>query len=341
MDWNQGYTSTWKLYSVNQSTWADQNEIPYLESASVTKDSESSLIEDATISVDGEAVSGYVRLVLEASSATGSSRAVVCTVLATSPKRTISGDRITTEMECYSVLKPASDKLLERGWYFPEGGDPIAGACELLKDSLKCPVEMTESDIVTDEPKVAEDGETPMSMAIYLLDDTDYVIDVSGSGKVSIIKKPTSSTAYFNTTSNDVLFPDLTDETDIFDIPNVLRVTDGSGNYETLRNEDEDSETSIDNIGWEKWSNEQVSLDYGESLLSKGAERLEELSKTVRKISYTREYDPSIKLNDLVSFLLPQQGIIGVFRIISQSISIGNGAQVSEIAELESYTWRD
>ena len=61
MDWNQGYTATFRLYSVNQSTWGDGDEIENLVSASVTKDNESSLIEDASISIDGEPIKGYVR----------------------------------------------------------------------------------------------------------------------------------------------------------------------------------------------------------------------------------------------------------------------------------------
>ena len=67
---------------------------------------------------------------------------------------------------------------------------------------------------------------------------------------------------------------------------------------------------------------------------------MEELSKTTRKISYSREFDPDVKLNDVALFLLPQQGIIGAFRIISQSLSIGAGITVSEIAEFENENWR-
>lgn len=340
MDWNQGYAASWRLYSVNQSTWGDADEVSYLVSASITRDCDSSLIEDATISVDQDVCDGYLRLVLEASNETGPARSVIGTFLVTSPKKSIKGEQITTELECYSVLKPASDKLLTRGWYFPKGGDPIAGACELLEDVLKCPVDPVESDIATSEAIVAEDGETILSMVEYLLEDTDYVIDISEYGRVTIKKKPTISQINFDTWSNDVIMPEITDESDIFDIPNVLRVSDGNGNYETIRNTDDESSTSINAIGWEKWADEQISLNDEETLLSKGAERLEELSKIVRKISYTREYNPSVRLNDLVTYYLARQNIIGVFRITSQSISIGNGATVDEIAELESYTWK-
>ena len=146
--------------------------------------------------------------------------------------------------------------------------------------------------------------------------------------------------AEFDTFENDVLFPELTDESDIFDIPNVLVVDDGNGNYETIYNDDENSATSIPNVGWEKWSAEQLSLDTGETLISKGNERMEEISKTTRKISHSREFDPDIKLNSMVLFLLPQQGIVGAFRIVSQSISTGSGAKVSEVAKFETDNWR-
>ena len=340
MDWNQGYTATFRLYSVNQSTWGDGDEIENLVSASVTKDNESSLIEDASISIDGEPIKGYVRLVLEAKNTSGMAKVNLGTFLVTSPKRSINGVLTTIDLECYSVLKPAGDKLLPPGWYFPEGGDPIAGASELLSNCLKCPVEPAESDIRTDQVKVAESNETALSMAKYLLEDTDWFIYIDGRGCVSIKKKPDNIVKMFDAYENDVLMPNITDESDIFDIPNILRVTDSSGNYETIYNNDEQSDTSIEKLGWEKWSSEQLSLDYGETLLGKGGERMEELSKTTRKINYSREFDPDVKLNDVALYMLPKQRIVGTFRIISQSLSIENGIKVSEIAEFETENWR-
>ena len=340
MDWNQGYTATFRLYSVNQSTWGDGDEIENLVSASVTKDNESSLIEDASISIDGEPIKGYVRLVLEAKNTSGMAKVNLGTFLVTSPKRSINGVLTTIDLECYSVLKPADDKLLPPGWYFPEGGDPIAGASELLSNCLKCPVEPAESNIRTDQVKVAESNETALSMAKYLLEDTDWFIYIDGRGCVSIKKKPDNIVKMFDAYENDVLMPNITDESDIFDIPNILRVTDSSGNYETIYNNDEQSDTSIEKLGWEKWSSEQLSLDYGETLLGKGGERMEELSKTTRKINYSREFDPDVKLNDVALYMLPKQRIVGTFRIISQSLSIENGIKVSEIAEFETENWR-
>ena len=76
MDWKQGYTSTIRLYLVNQSTWGDGDEIDGLVSASITKDDESSLIEDSSISLDGDPINGYVRLVLEATNNTEMAREI-------------------------------------------------------------------------------------------------------------------------------------------------------------------------------------------------------------------------------------------------------------------------
>lgn len=340
MDWKQGYTSTYRLYKVDRSTWGERGEIEGLVSASITKDNDSTLVEDASISLDGDPINGYVRLVMEAKSNAEMCRVALGTFLITSPKRSINGHLVTIDLESYSVLKPASDKLLSTGWYFPEGGDPVAGAFELLSGCLECPIEPAESNIRTDKPKIAESNETALTMAQYLLKDTGYFIAIDGRGCVSIKKKSDEIKAVFDTMNNDVLMPEITDESDIFDIPNVLRVSDGSGRYETIYNHDDTSDTSIENVGWEKWSDEQLSLDYGETLLSKGNKRMEELSKTKRKISYSREFDPDVCVNDRALYFLPNQGIVGVFRIISQSYEIGNGVKISEVAEFETYNWR-
>lgn len=340
MDWRQGYVSTFRLYSVDQSTWGDRDELGGLVSASITRDSESSLIEDADITVDEQPLSGYVRVVMEAKNNSEMARAALGTFLITSPKKAIMGVRKSIDLECYSVLKPAADYILPLGWYFPEGGDPIAGACELLSNYLKCPVTPVESDIRTDEPKIAEANESALSMAQYLLKDTKWYISIDGYGRVTIKKESDRIIKTFDTRDNDVLMPELTDESDIYDIPNVLRVTDNSGKSEIIRNTDEHSETSIENLGWEKWATETVSLDYGETLVGKGNERMAELSKSTRKIHYSREFDPDLMLNDLALYLLPQQEIVGTFRIISQSLTIGKGVKVSEIAKFESENWR-
>ena len=341
MDWRQGYTSTFRLYSVDQSTWGDGDEIDGLVSASITKDEDSSLIEDASINVDGNITKGYVRLALEAKNNSEMGRYDLGTFLVTTPKKSINGYRITGELECYSVLKPAEDKALPIGWFFPEGGDPIAGASELLSECLVCPVTPAESGLCTDSVKIAENNETYLSMAKYLLTDTGYYISIDGRGRVEIKQKKDTIVKTFDTLDNDVLLPDITDESDIFDIPNILRVTDDYGNLEIIENHDEDSETSINNLGWEKWSSEQLSLGFGETLIGKGNERMEELSKSYRKIGYTREFDPDVNINDVALFLLPHQGIIGSFRVISQSLTIGNGVQVKEIAKFESKNWRE
>lgn len=340
MDWRNGFTSTFRLYSVDQSTWGDGDEIKNFVSASIDKDCESTLIEDASISIDGEPIKGYVRIALEAKNNSEMCRVDLGTFLVTSPKKNINGHLQTIDLECYSVLKPAADKVLPVGWYFPEGGDPVAGACSLLSESLKCPVIPVESGLSTDNVIIAESNETYLSMAQYLLKDTDRYIDIDGKGQVTIKKKTEEIVKIFDTLSNDVIMPDITDESDIYDIPNILRVTDNYGNYEIIRNTDEMSETSIENLGWEKWSEEQISLGYGETLIGKGNEKLEELSKANRKINYSREFDPDVKLNDVVLYLLPRQGIVGAFRIMSQSLSIGNGVLVKEISKFETNKWR-
>lgn len=340
MDWKQGYTSVWRLFHVNKDTWGDSEEIFDLNSASVTKDADSDLIEDGSISVDGDRINGYVRLYMDVVAGAEATRMAIGTFLVITPTKNIKGRLISTDVTCYSVLKPASDRLMETGWYFPKGGDPIVGAYNLLSECLQCPVEYSESDIRTDEVKVAESGETYLSMALYLLEDTGYCIQIDGTGKVTIEKEPSNYAFTFDTKENDYLESEITDETDIYDIPNVLLVTDSDGNSETIRNDEEDSETSTVSLGWEKWSSEQLDLDSGESLLSKGAEKLEELSKRTRTISYSRDYIPGLRIHDLVRFMLPEQGIVGIFRIKSQSIEAGAGALVSEVATLESYDWR-
>ena len=47
-------------------------------------------------------------------------------------------------------------------------------------------------------------------------------------------------------------------------------------------------------------------------------------------ISYTRRFDPSVSVEDVVTLYYPEQRLIGDYLITDQSIELGYGAKTSE-----------
>ena len=128
---------------------------------------------------------------------------------------------------------------------------------------------------------------------------------------------------------NDIIETSVTDNRDIFSVPNVLRVTlDGSA--ATARDDDPDSIYSTVNRGREVWQREDAKLAAGETLGEYAVRRLKELQNPSRKLSYTRRFQPDVNVNDLVSIVYPKQRIGDVFRVTSQTITLSHGAKVKE-----------
>lgn len=75
-------------------------------------------------------------------------------------------------------------------------------------------------------------------------------------------------------------------------------------------------------------------------MIGAGTEQLEKLSKSMRTINYTREYDPSVNINDVVTLNIPELDIFGRFRVKTQTISMDKGAKVDETVTFEQREWR-
>ena len=328
VDWNNGFSATYHASRVNPQTWTDMGEIPII-SGSVSRNADSALAESAEITIRGSiAPEEWVRIYLIAKQGGAKTRVPLFTGIVSSPSRDIDGRSETRKLECYSVLKVADDVLLPLGWFAPartKGGELI----KMLLSDLPCPVELDEGSPNIISSFVAGNEDTKLSVAQEIAKAINWQIKVNGDGSVRICPKPLTISGTFDNVENDIIETKVTDEMDIFSIPNVLRVTlDGSA--ATARDDDPDSEYSTASRGREIWMAEDAELAAGESLGDYAFRRLKELQKPARKLGYTRRFRPDVSINDLVSIVYPQQGIGEVFRVSSQDITLSHGASVKE-----------
>jgi hypothetical protein len=328
IDYSKGISATYYASKVDPQTWSDAGEISIL-SGTITKKADSDLVESADISVSEDIETDeWVRIYMIAEQGGAKERVPLFTGIISSPSRNIDGNQETRKLDCYSVLKVANDILLPVGWFAPartSGGELI----RLLLADLPCPVELDEGSPNIISSFVAGANDTKLSIAQEIAEAINWQIKVHGDGSVRICPKPLTISGTFDNIENDIIETSVTDNRDIFDIPNVLRVTLG-GASATVRDDDPDSVYSTVNRGREVWNQEEAKMAAGESLGEYAFRRLKEKQNPSRKLSYTRRSQMDVDVNDLVSIIYPKQKIGDVFRIQSQTITLSHGARVKE-----------
>lgn len=330
VNFSNGLSAIYYATRVDPKTWADSDEIPII-SGKITKKSGSDLVVSADLSVNVPIEEEeWLRVYMVAQQGGDKVRIPLFTGIASSPSRDIKGNSETRKLDCYSVLKVAADVLLPLGWFAPartKGGDLI----KILLSDLPCPVELDEGSPNIISSFVAGDNDSKLSVAQDIAEAINWQIKVNGDGSVRICPKPLTIAGTFDNIENDIIETSVTDSRDIFNVPNVLRVT-LNGSAATARDDEPDSVYSTVNRGREIWHQEAAKLAAGESLGEYAARRLKELQNPSRKLSYSRRFQPDVDVNDLVSIVYPKQNIGDVFRIQSQTIEMSHGAKVKEEA---------
>lgn len=329
MEWNKGYSSSYYMTIINPKTWRDSTRAE-ITSASVNR-TRDGLRESASIesNIDQDNVEFWIRIYMDAEQTGSAAHDAIFTGLATTPRRDIEGAFKQSSLECYSVLKPADDVNLLRGWYAPAG----ANGAELVKNLLSvspAPISIEGVSNNLETNIVAEDGETRLSMADKILSIIGWRLRISGDGSISIEPKASEPYVQFDAIDYDVIEPKVSISADWFSIPNVFCAIEDATSA-IVQNNDPDNPLSIENRGREVWATESVSgLSEEESIEEYAKRRLEEEQSLAMPVSYTRRYIPDLIPGDIVRLDYPEQELTGWFEITSQSIELGYSAATSE-----------
>lgn len=334
MDWRKGYTAHYYLSFVDIDTWRDTTKLNLTGGSIRTELTGLRTSADVDCVRYGETAERLIRIWLDADQiGSDDGHVALFTGYATYPDRKINGRMETETLQCYSVLLPASDVYLPRGWYAPidiNTGTLIKTLLRPTRTVVDIDEQINQNDAVLTRSVIAESGETNLSMVEKLLDIMAWRMWIDGMGVVHIAKYDKEPVAVFDSVLNDILKPELTVNYDWFNCPNVLRVIMDEQSAVAY---DRNSETpmSIENRGREVWYEEEnVNLNTGESLEEYAERRLKELQRVSTNISYTRRFNPDIFPTDIVRLNYPGQNVTGLFMVTSQSITLGFNAETSE-----------
>lgn len=326
MNWDKGFSAEYIAMRVNPKTWEDESEV-LITGGKIDRDIESALIESASIETTEELGEMWIRLYLVAKQGESAERIPLFTGLTSSPTRSLQGYNPSYSVDCFSVLTPCADRMLPRGWFAPKDG---SGA-EIIADLLSiggAEVKTIQGGGTLTGAIVAESGETYLSMAHKVANAIGWQIRIDGRGTIHVEPFPSDIAMRFDT-DFDVIQPGIKDTRDWYSCPNVLRVT-----YESFaaiaRDDDPESPLSTVSRGREIWAEEAAQLSSSAPLAAYAQQRLKELQRPAREITYTRRFMPDLRPGDIVGINYPKADIDGEFRISSQSIELGYGCDTEE-----------
>ena len=333
MDWSRSFTSSYYATFVDPKTWADVSSFD-ITGGSIQYSGDT-LKGSATIECKEYPYTSeqWVRVWMNADQEGDCERVPLFTGLAIYPSKKMHGLSESNTLNCYSVLKPAEDILLQNGWYIQKGAD-VKEVLKKLLSVTNAPVTFEDYQIpILMDNIIAEQGETYLSMAQLLIDVINWRIVINGYGEIIIGPKPSETgiiSSTFHSIDYDILEVDWSYENDWYNSPNVLRVTSGELTA-IARDDDESSPYSTVARGREIWAEENgVVLNSNQSLSQYAVDRLKDLQYTTYKVSYTRRYDPDVRVSDYISIFYPEVKLYGTFEVASQTINIGSGARTSE-----------
>lgn len=334
MDWTDGYTSEWSVYSVNTDTWADDSVIDGVMSVSVSRDGTDStpLIETGTMELTADSFDwAWCRIYMTASQG-DTVRIPMATLLFEKQSSRVEKGARTISARGRSVLQPAADVKLARGSYAPAGADGAAHAAALIADCTPAPVVVHGSFTLTDDV-VFDLGSSALDAAWLLLNAGNWCMQVEGDGTIHVLPMPTEPSLELDRANAGLLIPGVDDDFSIVDIPNRYYAVSDS-EVAVAVNED----GVAGHIARGRWvdvvDSSPVLVD-GESLEMYAARKLREASTITRKYSYTREFWPDVVPFSMVRATLPANGIEGNLRVLTQSLTCGKGVTVSEVAGME------
>ena len=331
INWAKGYSAQFYLQVVDPSTWRDVGVVEITDGS--IKREQTGQRESADVGCVNYhiPVEQWVRIYMDVRQEGGDAEHVpLFTGLATSPEDTVKSVSSINKVECYSVLKPAADVFLQVGWYAGSGrrgGDIIA---DLLSVS-PAPVYVQDDSPALTEVIIAEDGETNLSMVDRILDAMNWRMRIDGDGTINIIPKPVDTVSVLDPISNDVIeSQSVIVKTPTYACPNVVMAESGDS-VGIARDDDPLSPLSTVSRGREVWARESgVTLIGGESINEYAQRRLYALQSVQKSASYTRRYIPSVFPGDLIEIHYPQETLKGVYRIESQTVTLGYNARTNE-----------
>lgn len=350
-DWTKTMKQTFEYYSVDPNTWHDVAKIQNITKCSVTRDSSVDTLGNATFDINGVLENDtYIRPYLVTFQNGIRERFCLGTFLAQSPTETSDGKVSSQSIDAYTPLIELTEKKPPLGYSIFKNSKIMQTAYDICSEKMRAPVVKPDSTKTLYSDFTANTDDTWLTFLSDLIqnDKCSFAFD----DLCRVIFSPTQTIDSlqpvwtYTRGNSSILYSDFTIDRDLFSIPNVVTVVYSASDMVysvTVKNEDENSPTSIQSRG-----REIEYLDTNPSVLGNPTKPMidkyaEDLLKSLSTISYKFTYDHGycpVRLGDCVRIDRPDIGLNGVKAMVtSQTIDCDTGCKVSETAVCTKRFW--
>lgn len=355
IDWTRSMQQTFEFYTVDPDSWGDKELITTVESCSITRDAKVDTLGSASFKCGGIMDEQYIRVYLKAKQDGYNDRFCLGTFLTQTPSDKYNGKRSDISLDGYTPLIELKQDNPPLGYTVQKNTTIMDVVYRLCTEHMRAPVLEAKSDKALYNHFVANSDDTWFSYISDLIANANYTFGLEPDGTVIFepyIELSSMRPVWeFNDTNSSILLPEITNERDLFNVPNVVEViysTDGEIYTSTAINDDPNSITSTVSRGRivrhrdtrpnisenMTGANAQAYLDaYAEKLLRN-------LSNIEHELTYSHGYCP-VRLGDCVLINYEGAGLRNIrAKVIRQEIDCETGCKVSETAVYTTQLWR-
>jgi len=212
IDWNHGYSTTWRVSKVDAGTWEPCGELVGVESITVERDGsdESPMLESAAVAVTMPAAEpfapGWHRVYADVVQGSYSESVPISTFWLDSARESWSKGVRRDELSGSSVLRQAAVAKVGNGSYALNGVDGADLAARMLSACIDAPVSIIGGFVLT-RNIVFDLGSSVLEAAWAVLREGGYCLEINGHGDVAVKPLPDEPALVLDREGARILLP--------------------------------------------------------------------------------------------------------------------------------------
>lgn len=351
INWHESMIQTYEFYIVDPLTWRDDKRINNVESCTINRDEEAQTLGSATLDCADSLGECYFRVYLVAIQNGVTYKFPLGTFIIQTQSYGFDGKRQDLTTDAYTPLIELKESMPPAGYSVLKDTEIMSLAANICQENMRAPVVPAKCDEKLYSDFVANLSDTWLTFTQDLVANAKYKLTLDEMGRT--LFEPVQDIASlqpvteFSDDNSSILYADLTNEHDLYGIPNVVEVvysTDAGYLYSKVVNDDPNSPISTVNRGREilyrETSPQVVGKPTQEYIDAYANQLLRNLSCLEHKITFSHGYYP-VRIGDAVVLNYKKAGLNNVTaKITSQTIKCETGCYVQSTAVYTTKLWR-
>lgn len=350
IDWTRSMNQTFEFYKVDPYTWEDVEKIDFVESCTIDRDLEAETLGSVSIDCSDFIDECYVRFYMIVTQNKITERVCLGTYLVQTPSFSFDGKKKSLSMTGYTPLIELKNDQPPLGYSILKNADILTNAYNICIEHCRAPITKPSVSKSLLDNFISNTDDTWFSFTNDLIANAGYSFGLSENGDI-LFEPSTEMSALspvwiFNDDNSSILLPEVSDENDLYDVPNVVEViySNVAGYfYSKVVNDDPNSPISTVNRGrvvLYRDTDPNISGTATQAYVDEYAKALlKSLSCLQHTVTYTHAYCP-VRLGDCVMLNYESAGIIDTkAKVIAQSIKCETGCTVQETAVYATSLW--